>query len=120
MRDGRLEILGPEHPDTLLGMENLGVTYSRQGRWKEAEALQVQMRDVHLRMLGAEHTDSLLAMGNLAVTYSRQPRWEEAEELQVQVRDVRLRVLPPEHPVGHGAPRGDVQASRTVDGNRGP
>ncbi|KAL3428755.1 purine and uridine phosphorylase [Aspergillus tetrazonus] len=33
---------GPEHPDTLTGMANLASTYWNQGRWNEAEKLQVE------------------------------------------------------------------------------
>ena len=32
-------LLGPEHPDTLLGMNNLGNLYSELGRFSDAEPL---------------------------------------------------------------------------------
>ncbi|KAL5359328.1 hypothetical protein BJX96DRAFT_183673 [Aspergillus floccosus] len=35
-------LLGPEHPDTLTSMHNLASIYRNQGRWKEAEELQMQ------------------------------------------------------------------------------
>ena len=34
-------MLGDDHPDTLQILANLAVTYGSQGRWKEAEALEV-------------------------------------------------------------------------------
>ena len=38
-------VLGPEHPDTLTSMNNLALTYGDQGRWAEAEKLQVQVME---------------------------------------------------------------------------
>ena len=39
----RRTVLGPNHPDTLTSMANLASTYMNQGRWKEAEELQVKV-----------------------------------------------------------------------------
>jgi Tfp pilus assembly protein PilF len=33
------KVLGPEHPDTLISMNNLGLVLSSQGRYEEAEAM---------------------------------------------------------------------------------
>ncbi|KAF6782114.1 PFS and TPR domain-containing protein [Colletotrichum sojae] len=76
----RADILGQEHPHTLTSMDNLASTFLNQGRWKEAEELE----------LGEEHPSTLTSMGNLASTYRKQGRWKEAEELD--------RVLGEEHP----------------------
>ena len=62
-------MLGAEHPDTLRSMANLALTYWDQGRWEEAEELEVQVMETMQRVLGAEHPDTLTAMGNLASTY---------------------------------------------------
>jgi hypothetical protein len=68
------------------------------GRYKEAEELQVQVMQMTKRVLGDEHPHTLTSMGNLASTYSDQGRWKEAEELQVQVMQITKRVLGDEHP----------------------
>jgi tetratricopeptide (TPR) repeat protein len=73
------------HPDTLISMANLASTYRNQGRWKEAEELEVQVMETRERVLGEEHPDTLTSMANLAVTYRNQGRWDEAEKLEVQV-----------------------------------
>ncbi|OJJ65820.1 hypothetical protein ASPBRDRAFT_60234 [Aspergillus brasiliensis CBS 101740] len=86
------------------------------GRWKEAEELQVQVLQLHKRVLGPEHPDTLSSMNNVALIYGnqgrwkeeeelqvqvmelyKQGRWKEAEELQVQVLQLHKRVLGPEH-----------------------
>ena len=59
-------MLGAEHPDTLTSMANLASTYRNQGRWKEAEELEVKVKETRRTMLGAEHPDTLTSMANLA------------------------------------------------------
>ena len=92
------KVLGLEHPSTLTSMANLASTYRNQGRWKEAEELEVQVMETRKRVLGLEHPDTLTSMANLASTYRNQGRWKEAEELFVQVMETRKRVLGLEHP----------------------
>ncbi|KAF8810220.1 TPR-like protein [Phlegmacium glaucopus] len=94
----RKKLLGAEHPDTLISMGNLASTYHNQGRWNEAEKLEVQVMEMRKMVFGAEHPDTLISMGNLASTYSNQGRWNEAEELEVQVMEMRKKLLGEEHP----------------------
>jgi hypothetical protein len=53
------QLLGQEHPSTLTSMANLASTYRNQGRWKEAEGIEVQVMEITKRVLGAEHPDTL-------------------------------------------------------------
>ena len=87
------ECLGPEHPDTLTSTDHLASTYHKQGRWGEAEELEVQVMETRKRVLGLEHPDTLTSTDHLASTYHKQGRWGEAEELEVQVMETRKRVL---------------------------
>ncbi|RFU24235.1 hypothetical protein B7463_g12105, partial [Scytalidium lignicola] len=91
-------IIGSDHPDTLSIMANLALTYSNQGRWKEAEELQVQVIEMTKKMLGEEHPNTLASIANLAFTYSNQGRQKEAEDLEEQVMEMRKRVLGEGHP----------------------
>ena len=68
------------------------------GRYDEAEELQVQVMQTMKRVLTDEHPDTLTSMASLAATYREQGRWKEAEELEVQVLETRKRVLSDEHP----------------------
>jgi Tfp pilus assembly protein PilF len=36
---GYEKVLGPEHPDTLTSVNNVGLVLERQGKYKEAEAM---------------------------------------------------------------------------------
>ena len=62
-------VLSQEHPDTLTSMGNLASTFWKQGRWKEAEELEVPVMETRNRVLGQDHPDTLTSMGNLASTY---------------------------------------------------
>src|SRR5215469_224881 len=70
------EVLGAEPPDRLTRMANQALSYFNQGRWEEAEELDVQVMEMRKRVLGAEHQDTLTVTANLAATYFYQGRWK--------------------------------------------
>ncbi|KAJ5519017.1 Tetratricopeptide-like helical [Penicillium expansum] len=90
--------LGEDHPDTLASMTHLSLMYWNQGRWEEAEPLQVQVLETYKTTLGEDHPDTLASMTNLAWTYWNQGRWEEAEQLDVQVMETYKTTLGEDHP----------------------
>ena len=49
--DMRKKVLGAEHPDTLRSMANLACIYRDQGRWNEAEKLEIQVMDMRKKVL---------------------------------------------------------------------
>ncbi|KAB8270025.1 purine and uridine phosphorylase [Aspergillus minisclerotigenes] len=77
---------------------DIGMCLWSDGRWKEAEELQLQIVELCQQVLGPEHPDTLNSMHNLASTYRDQGRWKEAEKLEIQVVEFRKQVLGPEHP----------------------
>ena len=100
-------------------MGNLASTYRNQGRWEEAEKLEVQVMETRKTKLGADHPDTLTSMANLASTYRNQGRWEEAEKLYVQVMETRKTKLGADHPstlTEHGQPGVDVLEPGPVGG----
>ena len=58
-----------EHPDTLTSIANLASTFWSQGRWTEAEELEVQVMETKKRVLGQEHPSTLTSIINLASTF---------------------------------------------------
>jgi hypothetical protein len=62
----RKKVLGPEHPDTLTSMNNLGWVLSSQGKHVEAEQIHQQTLELRKKVLGLEHPDTLTSMSNLA------------------------------------------------------
>ena len=49
--DLRKRLLGQEHPDILISIGNLALTYRNQGRWNEAEQLEIQVMNLRKRVL---------------------------------------------------------------------
>jgi hypothetical protein len=80
-------------------MANLALTYRNQGRWKEAEDLDVQVMETSLRVLGQEHPDTLSSMNNLAFTWKGTGKETEAVRLMEECVQLRKRVLGPDHPL---------------------
>ncbi|KAF3390020.1 hypothetical protein DPV78_011688 [Talaromyces pinophilus] len=62
-------------------MNSLASTYRNQGRWNDAEKLQVQAVETFKTVLRAEHPNIIRSMANLASTYLNHGRWGEAEKL---------------------------------------
>ena len=85
------KLLGAEHPDTLRIMVNLGNTYFNQGRWNDAEHLQIQVMDMAKKLLSAEHPITLTCMENIACTYRNQGRICESESLELEVMNIKIR-----------------------------
>jgi hypothetical protein len=87
-----------EHPDTLTSMANLASTYRNQGRWKEAEELEVQVMEIRKQVLGPEHLDSLTSMANLAYTFRSSGQGNPALLLMAECVRLRDRKLGSDHP----------------------
>ena len=64
--DIQRRVLGPEHPDTLMSMNNLATVLEHEGHYAEAEKLDRETLDIKRRVLGPEHPDTLASMNNLA------------------------------------------------------
>jgi hypothetical protein len=94
----RKTVLGAEHPDTLSSMASLASTYWNQGRWNEAEKLDMQIMETRKIVLGAEHPDTLNSMANLAYTWQSQRRPPDALALIETCCRLRNKELGPDHP----------------------
>jgi len=64
-----LRVLREEYLDTLTSIANLASTFWNQGRWKEAEELEVQVMEISLRVLREEYLDTLTSIVNLVSTF---------------------------------------------------
>src|SRR5208282_5284975 len=62
--DIHIEILGLDHPDTLITMNNLAETYCALAKTAEAAALLEEVLEKSKRILGEEHSNTLTIMNN--------------------------------------------------------
>ncbi|RHZ43106.1 uncharacterized protein CDV56_100225 [Aspergillus thermomutatus] len=95
---GSEEVLGPEHPDTLISVSNLGSALEQQGKYEEAEAMQRRALEGHEKTLGPEHPDTLTSANNLGSVLERQGKYEEAEVMHRRALQGYEKALGPEHP----------------------
>jgi DNA-binding ferritin-like protein (Dps family) len=74
-------------------MSNLALTYMEQGRWEEAEKLEVKAMKTRTTKLGEDHPDTLMSMSNLAFTWKNQGRHEDALSMMERCVQRRRQVL---------------------------
>ena len=92
------QVLGPEHPNTLAGLNNLANLYARQGMNEQAELLYLWTLEARERVLGPEHPNTLSTVNNLALNYIEQGKYKQAEPLSLWALQGREQVLGTEHP----------------------
>ena len=97
-RDCIISMLGEESKLALISTAMLASVYRRQGRWKEAEELSMQVLEARKKSLGEDHPDTLLSMASLASTLWRQRRWDEAQQLEIQVMEANKAKFGMDHP----------------------
>eukprot|EP00798_Chlamydomonas_sp_ICE-L_P018725 gene18725-25256_t len=91
-------ILGPEHPDTLLSLNNLAGCLRDLGRSSDALPSYKRSLEVRERTLGPEHPDTLGSVNGLASCLSDLGWSSDALPLYERALEVRERTLGPEHP----------------------
>jgi eukaryotic-like serine/threonine-protein kinase len=101
--DIRRRELGPEHPDTLRIMANIGGLRHHQGRFHESELINRQVLEGWVRLGRQDEAPALGVMNNLAQTLSRQGRLPEALEMQRKVFAGQTRRQGESHPHTLGA-----------------
>jgi hypothetical protein len=94
----RRRVLGQQHPDTLISMNNLGLLYTLQSTFARAEPLLVETLELRRRILGQEHPDTLISMNNLGLLYTYEHKDENAEPIYLEALELERHVLAPEHP----------------------
>ncbi|KAF1729906.1 Kinesin light chain [Beauveria bassiana] len=79
-------------------MANLATTYHSQGRYEEAEKLQMQVIETSKVKLGDHHPHTLACIGNLAFILGDQGRLQDSEKLEEQVMESSKKTLGDDHP----------------------
>ena len=90
-------MLGDDHPNTLISINNLAGLYWSQGRYAEAEPLFLETLETQKRVLGNDHPDTLTSMNNLGGLYIKLRRYDQAAALLEDSLAARIRVLGDDH-----------------------
>ena len=74
-------MLGVEHPDTLIRVNNLAMVLQYQGKYEESEKMNQRALEGREKVLGVEHPDTLTSVSNLAMILRYQGKYEEAKNM---------------------------------------
>ena len=94
----REKTLGPDHPDTLTSMDDLGETLRIVGDHAGARKLQEQVLKKMTSLLGPDHPSTLTSLNNLAETLRAMGEHAGARKLEEQVLEKMTSLLGPDHP----------------------
>ena len=94
----RREVLGNDHPNTLISINNMGVLLRSQGKLAEAEHYYREALEVQRRVLGDDHPNTLTSIINMGLLLRSQGKLAEAEPYLREALEGHRRVLGDDHP----------------------
>jgi tetratricopeptide (TPR) repeat protein len=94
----RVKVLGKEHPETLVSMNEVGVALDGQGKHVEAEQMHRKTLALNEKVLGREHPSTLVSMNRIGIALDNQGKHAEAEQMHRKTLALREKVLGREHP----------------------
>jgi tetratricopeptide (TPR) repeat protein len=92
------EVLGPQHPSTLVSMGSLALVLRRQGKVDEAKTLYEKCLAIAIEVLGPRNPTTLTLMNSLAKILRDQGKYNEAESLHREEFAICKEVEGPRHP----------------------
>jgi tetratricopeptide (TPR) repeat protein len=93
------QALGPEHPETLISLNNLAEMYRALGDYREALPLYQRVLAAREKSPGPDHPDTATSLSNLAGLYRARGDYAQALPLYQRALAIRERALGPEHPL---------------------
>ena len=81
--------LGPEHPDTADGLNNLANVYLDQGKYAQAEPLLKRMLAIAEKALGPQHSHVAAVLKDYARLLRETGRNEEGRQMEQRAREIR-------------------------------
>ena len=92
------EVLGKDHPNYALGLNNLAGLLSSTGRHDEAEPLLRKALEIAAKTVGKEHQNYTSGLDNLAGLLRRTGRYDEAELFYREALKIDEKVFGIDHP----------------------
>jgi len=93
----REQLLGGQHPETLISINNLGMLYLEKGEYDKAEENLKRCLEISQSLLGPEHPETLISVNNLGVLYADKNDYEQAEKLYTRCLETEERLLGEKH-----------------------
>jgi tetratricopeptide (TPR) repeat protein len=95
----REQVLGPEHPDTALSLNNLAGLLRAQGDYAAARPLSERALAIWEQVLGPDHPHTATSLNNLAGLLRAQGDYAAARPLSERALAIWEQVLGPDHPL---------------------
>jgi tetratricopeptide (TPR) repeat protein len=95
----RVEVLGPEDPDTLHSRMGLAVAMDAQGEYEGAANENREIVRLQEKLAGPKDRDTLASRNNLAETLRKQRKYFQAETEFQEIIKLEETTFGPEHPV---------------------
>jgi len=95
----RVEVLGPENPDTLHSRMGLAVAMDAQGEYEGAANENREIVRLHEKLAGPKDRDTLASRNNLAETLRKQRKYFQAETEFQEIIKLEETAFGREHPV---------------------
>jgi tetratricopeptide (TPR) repeat protein len=94
----RKKVLGEQHPDTALSLNNLGTLLRAQGDYVAARPYYEQALAIRRKVLGEQHADTAHSLNSLGVLIQDQGDYAAARPYYEQALAVRKKLLGEQHP----------------------
>jgi hypothetical protein len=78
--DARRTVLGENHRDTLIALNNVATVLRAQNKWQDAKDLYATVVDASVRTNGPSHPDTCVFRGNLGLCLTKLSEFDEAEK----------------------------------------
>jgi tetratricopeptide (TPR) repeat protein/transcriptional regulator with XRE-family HTH domain len=92
------QVLGHEHPYTLMTLNNLAYIYYLRGNYAQAERSLLQSLGIQERTLGSEHPDVAVGLNDLASVYRATEQYDQSTTFIQRALSIAEQSLGPQHP----------------------
>lgn len=93
----REKVLGKEHYDYVVSLNNVAFMNEKLGNYEKAEPLYLEAIAILGKTVGKEHLAYAKCLNSLAILYQQMGLYEKAEPIQLEVRAMREKTLGKEH-----------------------
>jgi CHAT domain-containing protein len=87
------EILGENHPDYTINLNNLALLYQEMGLFEKAEKYYLETEKIDKKILGENHPDYAIDLNNLAFLYQKMGQYKKAEIFYLKTIDIKAKSL---------------------------
>lgn len=95
----REEVLGPDHPDTATGLNELALLLSANGEFEAASPLFDRSLSIREKALGPDHPDTAAVLNNLALVLNTLGNYETARPLFERALAICEKAFGLDHPI---------------------